>query len=150
MNKEDLMLAFEEKAEELKMCLDQKWGDYENPYTNSDTSLAYDLFKSGAQAQLAQYQSDDYVLVPRNPTVEMWSELPRMLGRYMQSHDRYCPKTLKKYINRFAGETPEWMNKEVVSWESDHAFATADLPVFIYKAIVLLLCFDHGFVNKYR
>ena len=79
---------------------------------------------------------EGYVVVPVEPTYEMWSELSRHLGRYMQLHDRYCPKTLKKYFDRFIGEPPEWLSKEVSSWDSDHAFATADLPVFIYKAML--------------
>lgn len=74
--------------------------------------------------------------MPVEPTYEMCSELSRHLGRYMQMHNRYCPKTLKKYFDRFIGEPPEWLSKEVSSWDSDHAFATADLPVFIYKSMI--------------
>lgn len=74
--------------------------------------------------------------VPFNPTVDQWGGLARDLGRYMQMHNRYCPKTLKKHFDRFIGEPPEWLSKEVGNWDSDHAFATADLPVFIYKAMV--------------
>ena len=79
---------------------------------------------------------EGYVVVPVEPTYEMCSELSRHLGRYMQMHNRYCPKTLKKYFDRFIGEPPEWLSKEVSSWDSDHAFATADLPVFIYKSMI--------------
>lgn len=78
----------------------------------------------------------DKILVPFEPTYQQWGGLARHLGRYMQMHDRYCPKTLKKYFDRFIGEPPEWMTKEVVDWESENAFATADLPVFIYKAML--------------
>ena len=93
----------------------------------------------GTQVAWVMWQSrvpEGYVVVPKEPTYEMWSELSRHLGRYMQLHDRYCPKTLKKYFDRFIGEPPEWLSKEVSSWDSDHAFATADLPVFIYKAMI--------------
>lgn len=79
---------------------------------------------------------DGYKLVPVEPTEDQWGGLARHLGRYMQTHDRYCPKTLKKYFDRFIGEPPEWLTKEVGNWESDHAFATADLPVFIYKSML--------------
>ena len=81
---------------------------------------------------------EGYKLVPCNPTEEMWGGLARHLVKYMQSHDRYCPKTLGKYINRFIGfkNIPDWLNKEIPDWESDHAFATADLGVFIYKAMI--------------
>ena len=91
-----------------------------------------DAFEAAWQARAPE----GYVVVPKEPTYEMWSELSRHLGRYMQLHDRYCPKTLKKYFDRFIGEPPEWLSKEVSSWDSDHAFATADLPVFIYKAML--------------
>lgn len=30
---------------------------------------------------------------------------------------------------------PSWLNDEVPNWESDDAFQTADLGVFIYKAM---------------
>ena len=81
---------------------------------------------------------EGYVVVPKEPTEEMWGGLTRHLVKYMQSHDRYCPKTLGKYINRFIGfkNIPDWLNKEIPDWESDHAFATADLGVFIYKAMI--------------
>ena len=46
--------AFEVEADEVGFCLDQKWGDYENPYENSDTVLAFNLFKKGWQAATAQ------------------------------------------------------------------------------------------------
>ena len=76
------------------------------------------------------------VVVPTTPSYEMWSGIARDLGRYMQMHDRYCPKTLKKYFDRFIGDIPEWLNKEVKDWNSDHAFATADLPAFIYMSML--------------
>lgn len=79
---------------------------------------------------------DDLMLLPVEPTEQQYGGLARHLGRYMQYHNRYCPKTLKKYFDRFIGEPPEWLSKEVVNWESDHAFATADLAVFIYKAMI--------------
>ena len=105
------------------------WNGQENRYTWHDVNSAWEMWCASAQRE-------GYRLVPVEPTHEMWSELSRHLGRYMQLHDRYCPKTLKKYFDRFIGEPPEWLSKEVSSWDSDHAFATADLPVFIYKAML--------------
>ena len=74
--------------------------------------------------------------VPFNPTEEMWSGVARHLCKYVQMHNRYSPKSLKKYFDRFVGETPDWLNEEVPNWDSDHAFATADIGVFIYKAML--------------
>ena len=105
------------------------WNGQENRYTWHDVNSAWEMWCASAQRE-------GYKLVPVEPTYEMWSELSRHLGRYMQMHNRYCPKTLKKYFDRFIGEPPEWLSKEVGSWDSDHAFATADLPVFIYKAML--------------
>ncbi|WP_336948676.1 hypothetical protein [Acinetobacter junii] len=76
------------------------------------------------------------VVVPVEPTEDQWGGLARVLGRYMQNKDRYCPKTLKLHLDMFADSIPEWLNKEVKDWDSDHAFATADLPVFIYKSML--------------
>ena len=59
---------------------------------------------------------DELKLVPLNPTEKQCGGLSRHLGRYMQMHDRYCPKTLKKYFDRFIGEPPEWLSKEVSNW----------------------------------
>jgi hypothetical protein len=64
--------AFEIEADEMGFCLDQKWGDYENPYENSDTALAFNLFKKGWQA--------------KSPSVSEWKDYsqqsPRIDGRY--------------------------------------------------------------------
>ena len=59
--------AFEIEAEEIGFCLDQLWGDYENPYENSDTALAFNLFKKGWLAK-AQAVPEGFVLVPKEPT----------------------------------------------------------------------------------
>ena len=104
-------------------------------YTDNCQEYSDDYTQSAWLAWQARVP-EGYVVVPVEPTYEMWSKLSRRLGRYMQLHDRYCPKTLKKYFDRFIGEPPEWLSKEVGSWDSDHAFATADLPVFIYKAMI--------------
>lgn len=56
--------AFEVEADEIGFCLDQKWGDYENPYENSDTAIAFNLFKKGWQAK-SQAIPEGFVLVPR-------------------------------------------------------------------------------------
>ena len=95
-------------------------------------------FINGAWYSWQARVPEGYVVVPCNPTEEMWEGLSRHLVKYMQSHDRYYPKTLGKYISRFIGfkNIPDWLNKEVPDWESDHAFATADLGVFIYKAMI--------------
>ena len=53
--------AFEVEADEVGFCLDQKWGDYENPYENSDTALAFNLFKKGWQAAKAQAVPEGFV-----------------------------------------------------------------------------------------
>ena len=106
---------------------------YDRVYSHDHTSSAREVEFKAWQASASR---EGYKLVPVEPTHQMWSELSRHLGRYMQLHDRYCPKTLKKYFDRFIGEPPEWLSKEVSSWDSDHAFATADLPVFIYKSML--------------
>ncbi|MWC19609.1 hypothetical protein GQO11_13280 [Acinetobacter johnsonii] len=63
--------AFEVEANEVGFCLDQKWGDYENPYENSDTALAFNLFKKGWQAAKSQAVPDGYCVVPKEPTPKM-------------------------------------------------------------------------------
>lgn len=57
-----LQEAFEVVTDEMGFCLDQKWGDYENPYENSDTALAFNLFKKGWQAK-SQAVPEGFVLV---------------------------------------------------------------------------------------
>lgn len=54
--------AFEVEADEVGFCLDQKWGDYENPYENSDTALAFNLFKKGWHAAKAQAVPKGFVI----------------------------------------------------------------------------------------
>ena len=102
-----------------------------NCFEDNFLNMAYEMWCASASRE-------GYKLVPVEPTEEMWGGLARHLVKYMQGHDRYCPKTLGKYINRFIGfkNIPDWLNKEIPDWESDHAFATADLGVFIYKAML--------------
>ena len=115
----------------------EEWIKNEDPFAgNDDNPDCIWAKKYMWKAWLASANREGYKLVPLEPTYEMWSELSRHLARYMQSHDRYCPKTLKKYFDRFIGEPPEWLTKEVKDWDSEHAFATADLPVFIYKSMI--------------
>lgn len=59
---EQIQEAFEIEADEIGFCLDKKWGDYENPYENSDTALAFDLFKKGWQTKV-QSVPEGFVLV---------------------------------------------------------------------------------------
>ena len=66
--------AFEIEADEVGFCLDQKWGDYENPYENSDTALAFNLFKKGWQAK-AQAVPEGFVLVPKTPDVNIVNKI---------------------------------------------------------------------------
>lgn len=114
-------------------------------YINYEIQHYWDKYRLKAQieelkAELekakAQAVPEGYMILPKTPSYEMWSGIARHLGRYMQMHDRYCPKTLKKYFDRFIGDIPEWLSKEVKDWDSDHAFATADLPAFIYMSML--------------
>jgi hypothetical protein len=66
--KDSIQEAFEIEADEIGFCLDQKWGDYENPYENNDTALAFDLFKRGWQAKST---TEGFVLMPIKPTETM-------------------------------------------------------------------------------
>lgn len=59
--------AFEEYAEELGMCLDQRWGSQEqNPYEVNDTRLAFNIWKmawntrAATPADKATDSGDDY------------------------------------------------------------------------------------------
>ena len=107
--------------------------------THSDnldiTSYEENIMFDAWQAAKAQAVPEGFVLVRKEPNEDQWGGFARLLGRYMQSHSRYCPSNLKKYIEHFES-IPDWLNREVTNWESDHAFATADLPVFIYKAMI--------------
>ena len=106
--------------------------------SDESTKMIVNVFNFSWAIWQASASREGYKLMPCNPTEEMWGGLARHFVKYMQSHDRYCPKTLGKYINRFIGfkNIPDWLNKEIPDWDSDHAFATADLPVFIYKAML--------------
>ena len=126
----------EREAFKLEMMDDYNMREVDTPFGKDfamgSTKQAFKVW----QAAKAQAVPEGFVLMPTTPSCEMWSGIARDLGRYMQMHDRYCPKSLKKYFDRFIGEIPEWLNKEVKDWDSDHAFATADLPAFIYMSMV--------------
>ena len=67
--------AFEVEADEVGFCLDQKWGDYENPYENSDTVLAFNLFKKGWQAATAQAVPEGFVLVDKHQLAQLMANM---------------------------------------------------------------------------
>ena len=67
--------AFEVEADEVGFCLDQKWGDYENPYENSDTVLAFNLFKKGWQAAKAQAVPEGFVLVDKHQLAQLMANM---------------------------------------------------------------------------
>ena len=66
--------AFEVEADEVGFCLDQKWGDYENPYENSDTALAFNLFKKGWLAK-AQAVPEGFVLVDKHQLAQLMANM---------------------------------------------------------------------------
>lgn len=57
----------------------------------------------------------------------------------MQCKDRYCPDSLGEYLNLFM-RIPTWLDTEIKEnyggWDNDHAFATADMGVLIYQAML--------------
>ena len=64
--KDLLQEAFEVVTDEMGFCLDQKWGDDENPYENSDTALAFNLFKKGWQAKSQAVQNLHYEILVKS------------------------------------------------------------------------------------
>lgn len=128
----------EREAFKLEMMDDYNMREVDTPFGKSfvmsSTNQAFKVWTIAKRHEAKKLEG--CVVSPTTPSYEMWSGIARDLGRYMQMHDRYCPKTLKKYFDRFIGDIPEWLNKEVKDWNSDHAFATADLPAFIYMSML--------------
>lgn len=90
-NKENDLIqeAFEIEANEIGFCLDQKWGDYENPYENSDTALAFDLFKKGWKAK-QQVLPEGFVLVSRDQITNFWQDVDEPENFVGSESDFYC------------------------------------------------------------
>ena len=78
--------AFEIEAEEIGFCLDQLWGDYENPYENSDTALAFNLFKKG---WLAKTQA-----VPEGFVILKASDVREILSNASDAMDAESPSSV--------------------------------------------------------
>ncbi len=88
--------AFEVEADGVGFSLDQKWGDYENPYENSDTALAFNLFKKGWQAAKAQAVPEGFVLVPMVPSERMINAV-----RQCYEGEAYLPYSLySEFVNQ--------------------------------------------------
>ena len=88
--------AFEVEADEIGFCLYQKWGDYENPYENSDTALAFNLFKKAWQAAKAQAVPEGFVLVPMVPSERMINAV-----RQCYEGEAYLPYSLySEFVNQ--------------------------------------------------
>ena len=61
--------AFEIKADDIGMCLDQNWCADEKPYENGDTALAFELFKAGWQASASREGHKLVTLQPSNEVI---------------------------------------------------------------------------------
>lgn len=86
-NENDLIQeAFEIEADEMGFCLDQKWGDYENPYENKDTALAFNLFKKGWQAK-SQAVPEGFVLISKEPSIKV---LDKLFAEHDLDESRAC------------------------------------------------------------
>lgn len=97
--------AFEVEADEVGLSLDQKWGDYENPYENSDTALAFNLFKKGWQAAKA-HVPEGFVLVPKKPDVDKaWSIALKRIVPPPKTNDAIQKELMcKKYVDDLYSE----------------------------------------------
>ena len=107
--------AFEVEADEIGFCLDQEWGDYENPYENSDTALAFNLFKKGWQAAKANAIPDGFVVVPRK-SIEHWY-LDEGESLWMAEPDNWL-------CDMDVGDVQEVEHKEYIVTESNTLYAT--------------------------
>lgn len=107
--------AFEVEADEIGFCLDQKWDDSENPYENSDTALAFNLFEKGWQAAKAQIIPDGFVLVPKK-SIEHWY-LDEGEYLWMDEPDNWL-------CDMDVGDVQEVEHKEYIVTESNTLYAT--------------------------
>ena len=107
--------AFEVEADEIGFCLDQKWGDYENPYESSDTALAFNLFERGWQAAKAQAIPEGFVVVPRK-SIEHWY-LDEGECLWMDEPDNWL-------CDMDVGDVQEVEHKEYIVTESNTLYAT--------------------------
>lgn len=104
--------AFEIEAEEIGFCLDQLWGDYENPYENSDTALAFNLFKKGWLAK-AQAVPEWAVIVPKLSANYLFNTVPELGFEHQDQKD-----TVLYHLNYMASEFRDSAKQFV---EDDHA-----------------------------
>ncbi|WP_228716204.1 hypothetical protein [Acinetobacter indicus] len=118
--------SFEVEADEVGFCLDQKWGDYENPYENSDTALAFNFFKKGWQATKAQSDKkiklllcDEHLQKCESPTGVFNSQYPdeepcliclakeakaKAVPNTQALHDRLLVKSIREHVESHISE----------------------------------------------
>ncbi|ENW93341.1 hypothetical protein [Acinetobacter dispersus] len=72
----EIQEAFTIEVGEMGFCLDQQWGEFENPYVNDDTALAYNLFKKGWLASNTRHDKklEDCVVVPKDQIETWWQD----------------------------------------------------------------------------
>jgi hypothetical protein len=77
-----------------------------------------------------------YVLVPREPTREMWGDdLVRWLIRWC-GYDRPTPKALLTDLKLGYGPAPLWLEAEAEMQDQDHVVSKGTRAVFIYRAML--------------
>lgn len=112
--------AFEVRAHEIGFCLDQRWGQYENPYTNNDTALAYNLFKDGwiAANNIRDEELNGCVVVPATLSLE----LAKKRAEYIyQNAKKYLDREYRNLsANQMQLFKERWIESKAVSLQTDY------------------------------
>lgn len=95
-----------------------------------------------------------HVVVPREPTREMWgNDLVRLLIRWC-GHERPTPKRLLQDLEMGYGKVPPWLEAEAEMQDQDHVVSKGTRAVFIYRAMIAAAPaaspapFDEGVVER--
>ena len=75
-----------------------------------------------------------YVLVPREPTEEMWSGLARDIIMWWCMYEPPTGQSLFRHLTNSGTEIPQWLRDEIP--DIDHVPAKGDVAVIIYRAML--------------
>lgn len=99
-----------------------------------DTPIHEQLVAIGESAPEGTWEKEDYVLVPREPSEEMWGGLARDLVMWRDMDRPPTGAFLYRHLGRLGRAIPEWLRAEIP--DTEHVPPKGSVAVCIYKAMI--------------
>jgi hypothetical protein len=112
-----------------------RFGDDGKRYMSLRQADDWTVAKRAALLAFASQQAPGMVLVPIDPTEEMWGGLARSIMMWLD-FDRKTPGALFKHLEASGVEIPQWLRDEPEMKRLDHVPSKGTRCVILYRAML--------------